>query len=121
LYLAQPMWFKGLRMLESHPELATVDFSWRVMVAAEDCQDRAKASVLSQTARLIERVVASGVDVAAKEKLGESAVTATTRRRTGAISRKRSNAFTKLCCTTTIPRATTTATRCRASRPRCRT
>jgi tetratricopeptide (TPR) repeat protein len=74
--LAQPTWFKSIRMLDKRPGLATEDFAARLKEASEECDDRVRASVLEQTSHLISQVVTVGLGAAAKDKIGASGMLA---------------------------------------------
>ena len=74
--LAEPTWFKSIRRLEKRPGLATPDFAARLRRASGESSDSLQADILEQTAALIERAAADGIEAAAREKIGVSGILA---------------------------------------------
>ncbi len=75
-FLDEENWFQSLRILEANLELVDEDFSLRLADAAGSCDDGGSAHLLSESAQVVSRAVADGVEAAAEEKLGKGGVLA---------------------------------------------
>ena len=75
-FLENENWFQSMRILEGNPELVNEEFSRRLALAAESCEDEEETHLLQESARIVARAVAAGVEVAAEEKLGKGGVLA---------------------------------------------
>jgi hypothetical protein len=75
-FLDDENWFQSLRILERNPELVTEDFCRRLAIAAQASEDEDETHLLAESAEVVSRAVAVGVEQAAEEKLGKGGVLA---------------------------------------------